>query len=133
MECEYGNDPTPACNETISCTASGWSFPPPTVQCQPGMCPASYAAVPQGKSCSPPGLGCAYPEGQCNCSSSLPVAGGPLWLCSMPAPVCPEPRPRLGAPCSQPDLSCDYGACTGGIALKCTDGYWHRAQVLCPG
>jgi hypothetical protein len=50
----------------------------------------------------------------------------------MPAKGCPEPRPRIGDVCSEPALTCDYGACTGGIELQCEDGYWQREEVPCP-
>jgi hypothetical protein len=125
-------DPNPACNEVISCTMTGWSFPPPA-HCLPGMCPASYAAVPQGMTCSPDGLDCAYPEGQCNCGNPGPVVGpNPVWTCAQPAQGCPNPRPRIGSACSQPGLSCDYGACSGGVEVQCKDGSWQRANVACP-
>jgi hypothetical protein len=45
---------------------------------------------------------------------------------------CPEPRPRIGAACTQSGLECDYGACFGGVALDCQGGYWQQAQVACP-
>jgi hypothetical protein len=89
--------------------------------------------VPVGQACSPAGLDCAYAEGQCNCTGTVPVAGPkPEWQCSTPADGCPEPRPRIGDACSQPGLACDYGACSGGIGLQCTDGYWQREIVPCP-
>ena len=133
LECEYGSDPNLACNDVVTCTSSGWSFPTPGVMCPTGTCPATYAAVPQGKACSPQGLDCAYAEGECNCADTLPVSQqGPVWQCVTPPQGCPEPRPRLGSACSQAGLSCDYGACTGGIALVCTDGYWQQEQTGCP-
>jgi hypothetical protein len=133
MECEYGSNPNPNCDNVVTCDATGWSFPTPGVACPMGTCPASYSAVPQGKQCTPLGLDCAYPQGQCNCADSVPVSQpNPVWLCSTPQTGCPEPRPDLGSSCSQPGLSCDYGACTGGIAMSCQDGYWQRAEVACP-
>ena len=60
------------------------------------------------------------------------MANGPFWLCSVPASGCPDPRPRLGEACSQPALFCDYGSCTGGIAVQCTDGNWQREETACP-
>jgi hypothetical protein len=132
-ECEYGTNPNPSCNDVVTCTSTGWSLPTPGPACPPGTCPASYSAVPVGKTCSPAGLDCAYPEGQCNCSVSGPVVGpNPDWQCSMPAEGCAEPRPRIGEACSQPALMCNYGACTGGVALQCVDGSWQRAEVPCP-
>jgi hypothetical protein len=75
---------------------------------------------------------CAYPEGQCNCSETLPVSTGPVWQCFSPKGGCPEPRPRFGSACSQPSLTCDYGACAGGVAMDCNGGYWQPAGVACP-
>jgi len=97
------------------------------------MCPATFADVPQGMTCSPAGIDCAYPEGQCDCADTLPVATlHPRWLCVMPAPGCPEPRPSIGSACTQPGLSCNYAACSGGVALQCSAGYWKRLFVPCP-
>jgi hypothetical protein len=134
MECEYGDDPNPECNQIETCESNDeWSYPPPGPVCIPGTCPASYAQVPQGKQCTPQGLDCAYSEGQCNCADTVPVSSpGPVWQCSQPAAGCPNPRPRIGESCTQPGLSCDYGACTGGIALECTDGSWQQAVTACP-
>jgi len=134
ISCEYGDDPNPECNTIVTCQGSaGWSGPPPGSHCMPGTCPATYADVPQGKDCSPFGLDCAYPQGQCNCAETVPASGpNPVWQCSTPASGCPEPRPREGSACSSPGLTCDYGACTGGVSLECSDGYWRVAQVACP-
>jgi hypothetical protein len=101
--------------------------------CPAGTCPAAYSDVPQGKACTPNGLDCAYPQGQCNCSPTVPVSSpGPVWQCATPAQGCPDPRPDIGDGCSQPGLSCNYGACTGGIDLQCVDGYWQREVTPCP-
>jgi hypothetical protein len=86
-----------------------------------------------GKTCTPDGLDCAYPEGQCNCALTLPAGGAtPVWQCVTPAASCPEPRPRIGSACTQDGLQCDYGACIGGVAVECKDGYWQEAPVACP-
>jgi hypothetical protein len=134
ISCEYGSDPNPECNVIVTCQGSaGWSAPPPGFHCMPGTCPATYADVPQDKDCSPQGLDCAYPQGQCNCAPTVPASGpNPVWQCSTPASGCPEPRPREGTACSSPGLTCDYGACTGGVSLECSDGYWRVAVVACP-
>jgi hypothetical protein len=99
-----------------------------------GTCPGSYSDVGQNMTCSPAGLDCAYTQGQCNCTFTLPVGGGPFWKCFTPA-NCPEPRPRIGSACSQSSTNgpCDYGACQGGIELQCTGGYWKEVLVPCPG
>jgi hypothetical protein len=134
MECEYGDDPNPECNDIETCDSNGlWSYPAPVPACPPGTCPATYAQVPQGQGCTPEGLDCAYAEGQCNCAPTVPVSGpDPVWQCSMPAAGCPEPRPRIGSSCTQPGLSCDYGSCTGGVLLQCTDGSWQMVDTPCP-
>ncbi|HEX8794568.1 MAG TPA: hypothetical protein VF765_26665 [Polyangiaceae bacterium] len=134
ISCEYGSDPNPQCDVIVTCRgSSGWSAPPPGFNCVPGTCPASYASVPQGQDCSPQGLDCAYPEGQCNCAQTVPVTRpNPVWQCSTPASGCPEPRPREGTTCTSPGLTCDYGACRGGVSLECSDGYWRVAVVPCP-
>jgi hypothetical protein len=133
LECEYGDSANPSCNQIVSCESGGWSVPPNGQTCPVGTCPATYAGVPQNKACSPAGLDCSYAQGQCNCTSTLPVATpNPIWECSTPAAGCPEPRPRIGASCTQPGLSCDYGACTGGAAIQCEDGVWTEENLPCP-
>jgi hypothetical protein len=132
LECEYGSSPSVACDEVAKCEASGWTLTEGS--CPPPTCPATYADVPQGKACTPEGLDCAYALGECNCSHPelVTVGQGPVWECSTPAKGCPEFRPRLGTPCSQPALECDYGYCTGGDAVECLDGTWHREETACP-
>ena len=125
-------DPNPACNELERCTASGWSYPTPGARCPSGMCPATYVDVHVGIVCSPEGLDCSYAEGQCNCARTFPARMLPTWQCAMPAKGCPEPRPLLGSSCSDANLRCDYGACAGGIAMACRQGYWQQAFVVCP-
>ncbi len=133
LECEFGSDPNPECNVIARCTASGWSSTPPGGTCGTGTCPASYADVPKSTVCKPAGLDCAYAEGQCNCSQSGPVAMlNPEWICASPGNGCPEPRPRVGASCTAAGLSCDYGACSGGVAVECKDGVWVEENVPCP-
>lgn len=134
MVCEYGDNPNPECNDIETCGSNGlWSYPPPEPACPSGTCPATYAQVPRGQDCTPQGLDCAYSEGQCNCAPTLPASGpNPVWQCSMPAAGCPEPRPRIGDSCTQPALSCDYGSCTGGVLLQCTDGSWQVVDTPCP-
>ena len=98
------------------------------------MCPATYPGASQNQPCSPEGLDCSYSQGQCNCTISILVNGpNPSWQCTTPAAGCPEPRPRIGSSCNQPNLSCDYGACAGGIAVVCQNGVWAEEGVACPG
>jgi hypothetical protein len=133
MECEYGTNPNPVCNDTETCMANGtWSYPTPGPACPAGTCPATYADVPQGKECMPQELDCSYPEGQCNCAFTPVASTTPVWQCSTPAQGCPEPRPNIGAACTQPGLACNYGSCTGGVELQCTDGSWQIVETPCP-
>jgi hypothetical protein len=133
LECEYGTNPNPECNYGEMCTVNGWSYPAPTIACPPGTCPATYADVPQGQTCMPSTLDCAYSQGQCNCASTVPVAGpNPEWQCSTPAAGCANPRPRIGSACMQPGLDCDYGHCTGGVELVCSGGIWSAVDAPCP-
>jgi hypothetical protein len=106
---------------------------------QPIVCPATFASVPRMSSCTPYGGFCDYPEGRCACSSQGPVISNPpdgIWLCQDPAPGCPEPRPRFGAPCSPQEegMQCDYGACSvpGGTAEQCSGGVWIQTPFGCP-
>jgi hypothetical protein len=136
IECEYGTSNDPNCNTLFVCTAGTWQDMSSSGICLPpdagAACPATYAAVPVGKVCSPNTLECAYPQGTCLCSNST---GGPVminseWSCIAATPSCPSPRPRLGSPCSG-DAMCDYGACSGGAALQCVGGYWAQQMVAC--
>src|SRR5262249_15663356 len=105
-----------------------------STHCSTGTCPTSYSDVEQGKACTPQGLDCAYPQGQCNCALSLPVGGhNPVWQCTTPTTGCPEPRAPRGSPCTQDGLSCNYGGCTGGVAEQCKNGVWHQELLPCPG
>jgi hypothetical protein len=133
LQCEYGDNPNPDCNDIESCTPTGWSYPTPGPACPAGTCPATYADVAQGQDCSPQGLDCSYTQGQCNCDVEPESAKQtPVWLCTTPASGCPEPRPDIGTSCTQPNLSCDYGGCTGGIDLECTGGIWQEEATACP-
>jgi hypothetical protein len=97
-------------------------------------CASTYAAVPVGQPCSAQGFACGYPQGDCYCSlGGGPVSmGPPKWICVATPAGCPGPRPNIGAACSQPGLSCNYGACLGGVQLQCEEGQWQEQEVPCP-
>jgi hypothetical protein len=133
LQCEYGTDPNPNCDEMAECGNGTWSFSS-TEACPSGTCPGTYPGSAKSVPCSPEGLDCSYPEGQCNCALE-PLEDpteGPSWLCSDPGVGCPEPRADLGTPCTQEGEQCDYGACTGGIAEQCTGGVWTEELTACP-
>ncbi len=133
--CEYGSDPNEACNTIVICSNGQWSFPP-RGGCAPpgGMCPATYASVPVGMKCMPEFQACEYAQGTCDCTRSGPgpTRFEPAWLCTPTPQGCPSPRPRVGSACTQSGESCNYGACRGGIALGCKNGYWQVENVPCP-
>ena len=143
--CEYGADPTPACNQIATCTASGWTYGPPTCPsgcastCPSGTCPVAYltTASPTAASvCSAPGLVCSFPQGTCACSSnaasSASTDAGLHWTCIAAEAGCPDPRPDLGTPCTG-STTCDYAACSGGIEIVRKSGVWESvAAVPCP-
>ena len=135
MQCEYGSNPNPNCNQLFGCTSSGWVNQSSGAACPPSnLCPSSYASVPAGQNCSPDTLTCAYPEGECICTTNL---GGPQsqtaqWDCIPATNGCPSPRPDIGTSCSQPGLDCNYGACGGGVDLVCKDGRWQQVYIPCP-
>ncbi|HEX8790809.1 MAG TPA: hypothetical protein VF765_07640 [Polyangiaceae bacterium] len=136
-QCEYGTNPDPSCNQIFECLngmwASGGTGGP---SCPGGTCPMRYVDVVPGQACSPSGLACPYAEGECNCSFTTPSGTGttPTWQCFAPK-GCPEPRPRIGDACTatQEGLSCDYGACAGGVSVTCTGGFWTWTMTACPG
>jgi len=134
LECEYGNNANPGCDEIVDCTSGGWAAATGENCSMQGTCPATYAAVPKNQMCEPAGFSCGYSEGQCNCAvQSLAVHQYPIWQCTPTTTGCPTPRPDLGTPCSVPSTTtCDYGACNGGIAESCSGGFWKRAETPCP-
>jgi hypothetical protein len=147
LVCEYGGDPQAACDQFFKCEGT-WSQVRVGGLCErldggsSPDCPASYSGVPQGQLCSVGGAQCDYPEAYCKCDvrcfdiCPAPDSGAPTyWQCDVPYPPngCPVPRPALGSSCSQPNQTCDYGACNGNIAEICTaGGTWQQTQVACP-
>jgi hypothetical protein len=136
-ECEYGTNASTACNVIVTCTKSGWAHMAPTTACVHGSCPATYPSAMVGEACSPGGLDCGYEEGTCTCAPPI----GPLmadggdsvrWQCFPKQAGCPSPRPTLGAACTSPGLSCNYGACADGVELMCKGGVWTSVVVGCP-
>jgi hypothetical protein len=136
LRCEYGTNPDPSCNQQFVCMGGNWVNQSTGTFCPPQTdCPSSYAQVPANQDCTPTSLQCAYPEGECICTTSF---GGlqkqtPAWNCIPKVTGCPSPRPDIGTPCSGTSGNCDYGACSGGVALGCVNGVWTQAEVLCPG
>ncbi len=119
----------------FSCGPSGWVNQTTGTVCPPqSLCPASYASVPVNQDCTPESLTCAYAEGECICTTSF---GGlqkqtPAWYCIPATNSCPSPRPDIGTSCSQPNLDCNYGGCSGGVDLVCKDGRWQQQNTPCP-
>jgi len=145
LTCEYGASANRACNTVATCGASGtWTIQTPGIACgtkNPPKCPATYASVPQGTSCSDAyPSDCTYPEGMCTCAPpsgpvALDASASARWFCDVPSdPKCPKPRAKLGTACSTPNLVCDYGACElpDGTAMKCEGGLWKLTDVPCP-
>ena len=149
LQCEWGTSNAAVCDTVATCTHGAWegtTRQPPDSSCQPSRpdgCPSSYASVPLGAHCGALiGTYCDYPEGRCACApppgpAPLDASAVAVWLCQEPQSACPRPRPRLGAPCSPPDLPagqpCDYGACSvpGGAAESCQGGVWVDALTAC--
>jgi hypothetical protein len=149
LECEYGTDLDLACNAVARCDATGWQIVPNTTShpCPTppngGSCPATFASVSQGSTCTaPPSTSCWYPEGDCTCEvycgSQYPVghecdAGTPTtWVCNATGEAsCPSVRPHLGTACSTEGQTCSYGDCTSPT-VQCTSGSWRQLQVGCP-
>jgi hypothetical protein len=98
---------------------------------QPG-CPPSFDSVPRGAGCAGVASFCDYPEGRCRCEA----ADGSLtatWSCQDPTPPCPTPRARLGSPCTQEGLVCQYGLCGGADTDTqiCRNGIWLSLVLDC--
>jgi len=136
LTCEYGTSNDPLCNTTYACNGQVWTKAYDGSQCgftgsNDPACPATYGGVPKGAACTGPGL-CEYPEGRCECVLGCggpppPPDAGNRWICSSPPAGCPSPRGAnvLGATCTTPGLSCQYGACCSGANQICSDaGIW---------
>jgi hypothetical protein len=138
LQCEYGTNPDVHCNQLAVCQASSWSYASAST-CPVAMCPLTYEDIQAGGHCPLPQETCAYPKGTCICSEDT---GGPVrivdgsiatnWTCFDATLACRSPRPDIGAPCTEDARKCDYGSCTGGIELVCTDGLWQEDFPLCP-
>jgi hypothetical protein len=146
LYCEYGGTgPELLCSTTAHCNTNGkWSVIVPGKECIPSQaqnpsdCPSSFTGLPTGSACPNDNFAtrCVYPEGMCGC---LPCMGdGAMakeWACqTYPTPDgCPEPRPRVGTPCTQEGKSCSYGGIcdvTGSIPiLQCQNGAWHIEPI----
>jgi hypothetical protein len=135
--CEYGSNTNPECNDLWDCQNGVWQSmetngvcPTPTDPCP------DYASVQGGQvACSTQSQLCAYPQGTCVCTSDpggLPMPGNnPEWSCTAITPGCTGPLPELGTSCSvDPSTTCDYGICSGGVALDCTNGFWAIDQMI---
>jgi hypothetical protein len=145
LRCEYGSDPSIACNTVAHCVSGAWSVTPPEAgNCPTPMgsksCPSTYASVPEGSACDHQGLECGYPQGYCVCTESfsgppmIDASHAPLWYCDTTTKDCPSPRPHAGSPCSKPSQYCDYGVCNlpGGAVMICTGGAWQDQEFACP-
>jgi hypothetical protein len=133
ISCEYGGDPRWTCNTVATCTSGSWSVTSPDPTGCPTKngpaCPASESDIQPGMACSPTGTSCDYSTASatsfCVCTyPGGPVqldGGGAIWQCSTSLAGCPALRPRLGAPCSQPNLECDYSVCglPSGSSVRC--------------
>jgi hypothetical protein len=137
LECEYGTDPSVACNDIVTCTAAGWTQQAATgTPCAHGSCPATYAGVTTGTMCSPTGTTCDYPQGTCTCApptGPLTEAGAVKWQCFPVQVGCPSPRPSIGAACSTASgaTTCNYGACADGVELTCKGDVWTEVMTAC--
>jgi hypothetical protein len=97
----------------------------------PGECPATYAIGAMGATCTGPV--CIYDEGTCVCGEPGPPHQGPsTWFCTLRPAGCPYGPPAENSACSDNNLSCDYGACSGGTALTCSGGVWMQGAIGCP-
>jgi len=135
LYCEYGSDPNPYCNGLWECMGSTWQN-----RSTSGICPApgttcpAYGTIDSNQKCTVASQNCDYTEGTCVCTSDPggpPIGNGPVWSCTPITPGCPAPRPVLGTGCSvDPSLTCDYGACSGGVAESCVNGTWAIATNI---
>jgi hypothetical protein len=139
LTCQYGDDPRAYCNDSVTCSESGWlggggACPPiPTGECPPSLDAAKSMSSP----CTPEGMICTYGDRICVCSS----CNGPcsttahFWCDTAPSDTrCPSKRPMLGQSCSPEGVNCTYGVCADSTLAgrTCTGGVWVDAPMACP-
>jgi hypothetical protein len=141
LECEYGTSQYPGCDIVVQCSSGAWQNQSFGGNCpsgpNPAGCPASMSDVHPGAVCNPQVGACHYPLGQCYCGQffgpPVPALDGGVpeqtWTCDDPGPGCPQPRPRLGTPCTAEGQSCMYLTCDFG--QQCTGGLWQGQFVGC--
>jgi hypothetical protein len=158
LSCEYGSSPILGCDTLATCIPramdpSGgfgdidgvWTLQKPDggLPCLPapaGDCPSPDTQI-QGQSCdsywaragSPGPVACDYGDKRCECADG-PSVSTITWRCSDPllaGPGCGA-RPRVGSPCPQDGLICNYGTCeiTGGVTEIC-EGRWIGINQSC--
>jgi hypothetical protein len=134
--CEYGNAWwNPNCDLLFSCvgpTNATWyqssvaggapCIGPPGANLS--ACPTSAPAGPCDAA-----ITCFYDQGNsCECLQSADAA--PQWACIPADPACGTTRPRLGSPCTDEGLVCEYVRCA--YAQQCMNDVWTLAYDSCP-
>jgi hypothetical protein len=141
LDCEYGQDPRPACRMHATCAAGAWLVM--EAKCAglsgPGQdgCPTQPNVT---GACPKEGLLCDLGGGAlcaCGMCAGGPCSNMPHWSCASPpgAAGCPAVLPDLGASCSLAEgTQCVYGVCgseaSGGRV--CQGGSWKDEPVACP-
>jgi hypothetical protein len=140
LVCELDDGVVVSCRTRVTCTDAGWSVQSPNCPSDPPPDPNCPPSPPQGDCAvaTDPGL-CAYDESTlCGCSDCLggPCGGQAQWVCApAPEPPCPAIAPRLGDPCADEALICQYGSCAIGQVLagrRCDGGLWIDEGIPCP-
>jgi hypothetical protein len=146
FQCEYGSSFWAYCDVLATCTSTtipnSYQWHLESSQSCPfteggGSCPSTLPG--SGVTCTPDGITCGYPTGQCNC---MGFCGGPYdpdagvdWKCMTPDPSCPWPRPRFGTACTaDAGAYCSYDICCAGSTMNCQNGYWQGSTMMggCP-
>lgn len=145
LDCEYGGDAQGRCATVASCWSGKWHLTKTAGCGNEAICPASFAAVPQGAACPDTFVdACEYPEATCGCTACL--RGGEskfVWRCGAWShntdPACDLLDVRVGDACTTPDQTCWYGSpCFDRFKTRppmtCRDGYWGIAvqNFACP-
>ncbi len=133
LVCQYGMR---SCLTTAECAGGTWTVTSPACPPPPSAgCPATRELA-QGAECpGDEGATCEYDALLCNCATCpvpFPVCmivDPPVWACEAPNPDpdCPAAQPLLGATCSQPSRTCDYG-CEPEQRRVCEGGIWTAAS-----
>jgi hypothetical protein len=151
LSCEYGSAAFAQCDIYAGCRLSNsttnatdtapvgvWTLfvpdgGPPCAPAPADACPPPSQPI-EGMPCSSPSRDCDYADKRCECANGPTPQSETTWRCTDPllaGPGCGA-RPRLGTPCPQEGLVCNYGVCEiDGGSFEVCQGVWTGLGTGC--